>query len=173
MGNDASRALAIVCMLLASRDKANDGTFNGEPEYVKRYGYLNSKPDFKPLIQHGFIELVQDASAMLAPCNTETETETEKEKRNIHVCDDDFLQFWDAYPKKKDKANARKAWDRAKVNGSVSEVMQSLERQKQSEDWKKNGGQFIPLPSTWINARRWEDVIEVDILQEKQERDWI
>lgn len=80
MGNDASRALAVACMLLASRDIANDGSFNGDPEYIKRFAYLNSKPDFEHLIKHGFIELVQDASSTLAKCNTEKsreETETE------------------------------------------------------------------------------------------------
>ena len=81
MGSDQTRTLAIACMLLAARDKANDGSFNGDPEYVKRFGYLNSKPDFKQLIEFNFIELLQDASAVLAPCNTETETETETEKR--------------------------------------------------------------------------------------------
>ena len=86
MCNDASRALAIACMLLAARSKDQDGTFNGDPEYVKRFGYLNGKPDFNPLIQYGFIEVVQDASNALAPCITEKsreETETETEKDNF------------------------------------------------------------------------------------------
>ena len=77
MGNDATRALVVASMLLASRNNANDGTFNGDPEYVKRFAYLNSTPDFKPLIQYGFIELVQDASNVLASCNTEKRREEE------------------------------------------------------------------------------------------------
>lgn len=82
MGNDASRTLAIACMLLASRDKANDGSFNGDPEYVKRFAYLNTKPDFKQLIQYEFIEVLEDASKTLAPRNTETEAYKEEgEKR--------------------------------------------------------------------------------------------
>lgn len=84
MGSDASRTLAIASMLLAARDKENDGSFDGDPEFVKRFAYLNAKPDFKQLIEYGFIELVQDASNALAKCNTETEayttTETETEK---------------------------------------------------------------------------------------------
>lgn len=86
MGTDQTRTLAIACMLLAARDKANDGSFNGDPEYVKRFGYLNSKPDFKQLIEYGFIDVVQDASNSLAKCNTEErreETETEGEKRRL------------------------------------------------------------------------------------------
>jgi hypothetical protein len=81
MGTDQTRTLAIACMLLAARDKANDGTFNGDPEYVKRFGYLNTKPDFKQLIEYGFILVLQDASKVLAECNTEkSREETEKSR---------------------------------------------------------------------------------------------
>jgi hypothetical protein len=26
-----------------------------------------------------------------------------------------------------------------------------------SEDWTKEGGQYIPYPATWLNAKGWED----------------
>ena len=81
MSNDSCRALIVACMLLASRNEANDGTFNGDPEYVKRFAYLHSKPDFNPLIQYGFIEPLQDASAVLAECNTEERREEENRDR--------------------------------------------------------------------------------------------
>ena len=35
--------------------------------------------------------------------------------------------------------------------------MTALDCQCKQPDWKKNGGQFIPHPSTWLNNRRWED----------------
>lgn len=102
MCNDASRALAIACMLLAARSKDQDGTFNGDPEYVKRFGYLNGKPDFNPLIQYGFIEVVQDASNALAPCITEkrreeTETETDINARRVNGYPFDFSS-WPSIP---------------------------------------------------------------------------
>lgn len=81
MGNDATRCLAIASMVLASKDKANDGSFNGDPEYVKRFGYLNTKPDFKPLIDYEFVELLQDASAPLAKCDTEKSREETEQSR--------------------------------------------------------------------------------------------
>lgn len=91
MGSDATRALMIACMVLASRNNDNDGSFNGEPEYIKRFAYLNSKPDFKPLIENGFIEPLHDASELLASCNTEKRREeTEKsrgEKREFVLPD--------------------------------------------------------------------------------------
>ena len=35
--------------------------------------------------------------------------------------------------------------------------MEALSRQRQTDKWLKDGGQFIPNPATWLNQRRWED----------------
>ena len=82
--DDASRVLAIACMLIASRNK---GRVPDDPEYVKRVAYLNKTPNFKPLIQCGFLEpastMLADASALQANARPETETETETEKRRV------------------------------------------------------------------------------------------
>lgn len=85
MGDDATRALAVASMLLAARNNDNDGTFNGDPEYIKRFAYLNSKPNFKPLLDNGFIEVVQDVSTVLAICNTETEQSRAETEQNIAI----------------------------------------------------------------------------------------
>lgn len=82
MGDDSTRALIIASMLLASRNNDNDGTFNGDPEYIKRFAYLHQSPNFKPLIQYGFIEMVQDASAVLDGCNTEERRDREEKRRD-------------------------------------------------------------------------------------------
>ena len=36
-------------------------------------------------------------------------------------------------------------------------ILASVEAYKQTDQWKRDGGQFIPHPSTWLNQRRWED----------------
>lgn len=72
--------------------------------------------------------------------------------------DDRFDSFWNLYPKKKAKADARKAWDKLKPDGELyTAIMRSLSRQKESPDWTKEGGQYAPYPATWLRGRRWED----------------
>lgn len=69
-----------------------------------------------------------------------------------------FLTFWEAYPKKQARKIAYKAFQ--KINPDVSllnSMLETLERQKRSKDWQKEGGQYIPQPSAWLNGRRWED----------------
>lgn len=69
-----------------------------------------------------------------------------------------FDAFWSAYPKKADKKAARRAWGKIRNLMKIYPgIMAALERQKESPGWTKDGGQFIPNPSTWINGERWMD----------------
>ena len=69
-----------------------------------------------------------------------------------------FEVFWLAYPKKKAKGDAQKAWSKLKPNGDLTDsILKAIEVQKISEDWTKENGKFIPYPASWLNGRRWED----------------
>jgi hypothetical protein len=71
-----------------------------------------------------------------------------------------FTRFWTAYPAKKAKPAALKAFNRLKASDELtSQIIADIEKQKASEQWQKNGGQFIPMPATYLNQRRWEDGI--------------
>ena len=74
------------------------------------------------------------------------------------ITNKDFDKFWEAYPKKRSKLLAQKAWLKHKPDINV--VLKSLIMHKKTEQWTKNKGEFIPLPTTWLNGARWEDEIE-------------
>lgn len=76
--DDASRVLAIACMLIASRSDGEIDGSEGGLAYIKRVAYLNKVPNLKPLIDCGFLECASDCKQMLADARPETETETEK-----------------------------------------------------------------------------------------------
>jgi len=72
--------------------------------------------------------------------------------------DEMFKAFWEAYPKKKSKGDALKAWRRLKPDKALfKEIMKAVSVQKRSEQWISSSGQFIPYPATWLNRRNWED----------------
>lgn len=72
----------------------------------------------------------------------------------------DFDLFWGAYPRKVNKQNAFKAWQKCNSDKpAISDLLNIIENHKQSDAWKKDGGQFIPHPTTWLNGKRWEDEI--------------
>ncbi len=69
-----------------------------------------------------------------------------------------FELFWKAYPKKKSKGQAEKAFDKINPDEQLlASMIAMIERAKKSEDWLKAGGQYIPHPATWLNAKGWED----------------
>ena len=82
---------------------------------------------------------------------------------------DGFAAFWAAYPKKAGKADALKAWNKLKPDIVLQAKMgEALTAQKKSPQWTKNNGQYIPMPSTWLNGRRWEDEAPQTQSQESQ-----
>lgn len=69
-----------------------------------------------------------------------------------------FDEFWAAYPKKKAKEDARKAWAKIKPDESLGKaIIQAVEESKKTADWKKEKGKYIPYPATYLNGKRWED----------------
>lgn len=70
-----------------------------------------------------------------------------------------FLEFWEAYPKKVGKKDARKAFDKV-PREAWPHLVPAVEAQKKTKQWQKDDGQFIPNPSTWLNQGRWEDSVE-------------
>jgi uncharacterized protein YdaU (DUF1376 family) len=74
--------------------------------------------------------------------------------------EDLFPKFWALYPRKQDKAKAQKAWAKLKVtNDLFALIAKGLSAQVVSTDWLKDGGKYIPMPTTWLNGKRWEDEI--------------
>lgn len=81
----------------------------------------------------------------------------QKDKKKAKKYTDEFLGFWSAYPKKKSIDAAYRAWDKRKDRPPLKTILGALAKQKESKDWTKDGGQFIPYPATWLNGGRWED----------------
>lgn len=52
---DACKLSMLVCMVVASMDKEGDGSFDGDPDYLKRVAYLDEAPDLAPLVESGFL----------------------------------------------------------------------------------------------------------------------
>jgi hypothetical protein len=95
------------------------------------------------------------------------EIKTKKRNKVDTEYSEEFLQFWNQYPKKQDKKSAWRAFLNLDFDdGLFQKLLKKLEEWKKSGQWHSEGGKFIPMPSTWINKRRWEDE---DILEFKEE----
>ena len=104
-------------------------------------------------------QCVRNADAMRMQCN---ETRRDKTRRDLGdkatAIDHEFDSFWVAYPKKISKGDAVKAWNQTSaLRPATPAILTALEAQKNTSDWKKEGGKFIPYPATWLRASGWEN----------------
>ena len=155
MISDSAFRVLICSWLLASESKLMDGSIPCVDDIAFRMRIDKSRvikalQELEPF-------LIQDDIAMISKRYHDDvpETETETETKTDIV--EGFEVFWSEYPKKVGKQAAIKAWRNAKCKPEIAEILQAIELQKKTDQWRKDGGQFIPNPATWINQGRWDD----------------
>lgn len=68
-----------------------------------------------------------------------------------------FEDFWKAYPRKVGKEEARKAFIKKKCHELLPDILEGINRSIKSVEWTREGGKYVPHPSTWLNQGRWSD----------------
>lgn len=69
-----------------------------------------------------------------------------------------FDEFWSAYPRKIKKPVAEKSFQAISPDPALLQhMLATIEWQKTTEDWTREGGRYIPHPATWLNQERWND----------------
>lgn len=111
------------------------------------------------------------------PPKNQRETEYKKDKKgeeelelsidNLHGATPapfpGFNRFWRLYPArngvKQGKSPALNIWKQAKLEPQADAICAALERLKQTRDWQKDNGRYIPQARTFLNQKRWDDEI--------------
>jgi len=74
-----------------------------------------------------------------------------------------FTRFWAAWPRsphKSGKGAARAKWKSKRCEPMTERILAAVEANKRgNEQWRKDDGQWIPMPATWLNQERWDDEI--------------
>ena len=85
-----------------------------------------------------------------------------KDRRDeLPVRPQDFDRWYSLFPRKDAKQDAVCAWNDADEEGVLPEITvleKALEWQIQANDWNpRTRRNYIPMPATYLNARRWRD----------------
>lgn len=84
----------------------------------------------------------------------------EQEQKQNHVqpvaARSRFAEFWAAYPNKKGKQEAEKAWGKRKLDARCDDLTAHVALMLAQDDGWQRG--YVPMGSTYINQARWEDV---------------
>jgi len=72
-----------------------------------------------------------------------------------------FDQFWSAYPRKTKEFEAQRAWlATADDRPDLAELLGILARFTASDEWHRQGGQYVPAAHKWLRDQRWRDQLE-------------
>lgn len=165
---DSAKYHLIGIWLLASR---NNNRVPADSKWLANHLNATDDVDIKLLAKSGFIDIVDD-SGKLAECLQDATLEKSREEKSreekirrdkplsasADACAQ-FETFWAAWPshfRKKGKKSCLDFWRRHGLSEVADKVMAALRVCKASDQWKQDGGQFIPMPRTWMGQTPWE-----------------
>jgi hypothetical protein len=165
----ASKALAPLLWLIASESKSETGEFDASPAELEFRLHMSTKDieaGLQPLLIAGFFvdasNPIADGLQLASQRRVETETETETEGVNESSGSDGFETFYRAYPRRAARKDAERAFNKAKLGSNgLAVVLSDIQRRLNSGEWLTTKTQFIPLPASYLNGRRWEDEVPV------------
>ena len=67
------------------------------------------------------------------------------------------------------KKSAKRIDEEKEYKKIVEEMLKAIYEQKRSDQWTREGGRFIPNPSTWLNQKRWQD----ELLPKEDQHEWL
>lgn len=94
------------------------------------------------------------------PFLSNTNKRSRKKQTRAEGSMEGFDTFWSLYPRKTAKAAAVRAWRKLHVDAALTAtIIRALDEHMRTDAWLKDGGEFVPYPASWLNGRRWEDVL--------------
>lgn len=84
------------------------------------------------------------------------------EQPNLDAPRHAFDDFWQLYPRRVAKKDAEKAW-KAVPREAYPLIFAALPKQRQTDDWRRDSGKFIPYPASYLRGERWTDELQADL----------
>lgn len=99
--------------------------------------------------------------------NTKVDTKVNN-KETKDKYDQDFLEFWDVYPRKVNKSHTHTKWLSVVKKYQKKKLLVCAIRFANETKNNRTEERYIPHPSTWLNQKRYEDYENQDITVKKR-----
>lgn len=137
-----------------SQQKQASGRLGGKQKASNAKATLKQRSSTTPSTA-----LANNNSNIYIPVNI---TKEPAHKKTEPKQDDLFEEFWNAAParaRRCGKSTALAAWNKYAKGNEVAAI-ESIKLHAHCADWVKDGGEFIPMASTWLNQQRWTTPVE-------------
>lgn len=91
------------------------------------------------------------------PSKAEIEAEMQR-GTDLMAQEEEFNAWYAAYPKQTDRHEAERQWLAIRSNRpNLETLIDTLETQKQSAQWTRDDGRYVPSPAAYLSGHKWED----------------
>lgn len=73
---------------------------------------------------------------------------------------ENFARFYEIYPRKRDRGDARKAFNGALKKKTAGELIAACQRYADWVSAQVKEKQYIPYAATWLRGEQWDDDLE-------------
>ena len=177
----------LVLMILCNYANENNTSYPSEKHLAKLVGVSDRsiRRCTKQLQELGLIKIEQrlgtsnlyticigvDINVHTGRTSTTSNTKEDTKNNNKDSVDkycQDFLDFWDVYPRKANKHQAYQKWLIITKKFPIKKLLVCTIRFATETKNNKTEERFIAHPSTWLNQRRFEDYENDNIQLKKQ-----
>jgi hypothetical protein len=163
--NEAAKLLTQFGWIEVSRPVAENGRFLAKSWIIKdptSVGHSTMEPPHVGPFHYGATNGLKE--------NKDSKKTTNLRKQKEQTSFSVFDEFWEAYPRKADKAKAQKAFDKALEISELKDIITGTVRYR---DDPNRLDQFTKYPATWLNAESWNNGPLPDDNRAKKEREVI
>lgn len=129
-------------------------------EFIKEYLLIKPSEEYPEKVIVNIKELNANNEELKVHASTQSKVKESTQKERKEINGGFFDRFWKSYPKKQSKDKAKQYFKKLNPNEDMLNViLNALGVQKNTDEWTKDNGKYIPHPSTWLNQKRWEDEI--------------
>jgi DNA-binding Lrp family transcriptional regulator len=150
------------------QSRADGGKLGGNPKLMdkpevaqKDEGKVNHKVNHTPNDQanHRVNDPPNDGVNPHIQFSEVINKNTPKPPRSVPDLVPGFVAFWAAWPphkRKADKLGCLRKWHADDCESRTAEILEKLAAWRKSEDWRDDGGRYVPAPLVWLSQRRYE-----------------
>lgn len=69
---------------------------------------------------------------------------------------DRFWAAWPKHPRKGAKSKCQQVWNKSYCETCTDQILKHIAWMLTTEQWRKDGGAYIPAPLVYLNQQRWD-----------------